>query len=129
MKASLRVLVVEDDPTLAAVVQEALEEEGHTVTGVATTGEDCDLAERQRWDVLLVDGFGELYADADDAVRDTLARLSRSGPVVLSTGRAWARSSSPAELGVASILSKPFDLDTLTAALEEAAREPCLANR
>ncbi len=129
MDRSLRVLVAEDDATLAAIVKEALEEEGHTVTGVATTDEACDRAGRQRWDVLLVDGFGESYADADDAVRDTLARLSRSGPVVLSTGRAWARTSSPAELGVASILSKPYDLDTLTAALEEAAREPCLANR
>lgn len=127
MEGLLRVLVVEDDATLAAVVKEVLEEEGHLATCVRSTAEAGDLVERQRWDVLLVDGFGESYADADDDVRSTLAHLSGSAPVVLTTGRAWAHASSPAELGVAAVLPKPYDLDGLVTALEQAAGAPCLS--
>ena len=129
MKASLRVLVVEDDPTLAAVVQEALQEEGHATTCVPTAADAAPLVEQQSWDVLLMDAFGDSYAEPDDALRSTVAQLSDTLPVVLSTGRAWAQTSSPADLGVASILAKPYDLDALVSVLEHAARTPCAAGR
>ena len=115
----MRVLLAEDDAMLASVIVEALGDEGHTVTHVSRSADAQRLAAAERWDVLVVDAFGGGYDQPDQAEREQLRSLAAHGPVVLASGRAWVQHMAPAELGVAAIVPKPYDLgdllDTLAA--------------
>lgn len=50
-----RLLVVDDDPTLCLVMEEALRAYGWEVTSAKNGREGCALAERDRFDVILID--------------------------------------------------------------------------
>ena len=49
----------------------------------------------------------------DQAEREQIMALARLVPTVLASGRAWAAEVSAAELGLAALLPKPFDLQAL----------------
>ncbi|HEU5317127.1 MAG TPA: response regulator [Chloroflexota bacterium] len=117
-----RVLVIEDDTAIGAVVETILEGEGFPVTVV----QECSPVEVERWIghelpacVLLdgggSDGFGESWHTAA-----LLRAHSPPIPVVMfsadqaATVEARAgRSARSREAGFAAVLDKPFDLDAL----------------
>jgi len=111
--AGLRVLLLEDDRALSQVVTEFLASEGITVVAVADRNVALRLAREGGWDACIADcspfSNGELYWED----RALFAALSAVAPLILATGRAWTRDISAAELGVAAILQKPFDLQVL----------------
>lgn len=109
----MRVLLAEDDAILADVVTEALADEGHSVTHTSNVEEAHRLARDSAWDLLIFDSFGQSYAEPGEEERRLLADLTTRAPVILSTGRAWAQQMQPADIGVAAILPKPFDLEVL----------------
>jgi DNA-binding response OmpR family regulator len=113
----MRVLLAEDDPILASVVIEALGDEGHTVTHVTQAAEVQRLAAAENWDAFVVDAFGVGFDQPDPNERTHLRALAEHGPVILASGRAWVNTFQPADLGVAAIMPKPYDLDNLLAAI------------
>ncbi len=109
-------LVVEDDADLAGVVMEALTQDGHMAVHVREPAEACRLANTTSWDAFVMDAFGA-YQHPDAEYRATVQHLASRGRVVVTTGRAWASREEAQHLGADVVLSKPYDLSDLSAAL------------
>ena len=120
---SARVLLVEDDRSIATVITEALREEGHdvtTCTGVARR--DALLAEG-RYDVMLTD---VVLADGDglssmDAVR---SRAPGMPVIVLSAQNTLDTAVRASENEAFEYFPKPFDLEELVRAVGQAVAQP-----
>lgn len=114
-----RVLVVEDNVELAAMIEQILELGDHDVL-IARNGQDAiDIARRERPDMVLMDVMLPVRSGLD------VTRLIRSEPdPVLASIPIIAMSASAnlrvvAESGeFTSVLSKPFDIDTLIAIVD-----------
>ena len=109
----LRVVIAEGDPVLAGVVSEFLEGEGHSVTRAGDVKDVGALARTMGCDACIVDTGArstfELSVDQAAQLRQVGERI----PVVVTTSRPWAERTSAAQLGVHTILTKPYDLDEL----------------
>mgnify|MGYP002780341056 len=116
----LRILVAEDEPLAAMVVEEILLELGHEVTLAADGAAALELAGHVAFDVLVTD-----LAMPRMAGWELIPRL-RAGrpylPVVVMTGYlapGIAASLEEAGPGPMVVLQKPFNLGSLVDALEE----------
>jgi DNA-binding response OmpR family regulator len=116
----LHILLFDDDPQLVSIFTEFLEGEGHVVEVAENPDEALHMAARGGWDVCIADSSPRSNGSLAEADRTLFAALGRAAPVILTTGRAWTRDADPADLGVAAIVPKPFDFDTLLAALAAA---------
>jgi DNA-binding response OmpR family regulator len=118
----MRVLLLEDDHVLASVLADFLRDEGHVVTHALDMQQADCLARGSGWDACIVDPGGGSFLELGAADSAQLRRLATHVPVVVTTGRAWARRTEPALLGVRAILAKPFDLGDLAQILDALAR-------
>lgn len=109
----MRVLVVEDDGTIAQLLDELLRGEGYEPVHVTTRDAALRAAPDGPWRAIVADGTGSSYLDPGDDDRAFFGELARHGPVVVNTARAWASRVTPAELGVVAVLPKPYDVDRL----------------
>jgi CheY-like chemotaxis protein len=112
---SARVLIVEDEAPIRYVLREQLDAEGFVTEAVGTTVEARYQIERQRPDLIVLDlmlpiedGWTFLRSRQADA---TLSSI----PVVAISAAAQGRLLEAKELGADAWLSKPFELDALTA--------------
>ena len=111
----LRVLVVEDEPIVAMMVEDMLEELGCTVAGCAAhIDEGLRLAGEGGFDVALLDV--NLNGRRSDPIADRLAE--HGTPFVYATG--YGAAAVEAHLG-ARVLQKPYTIGQLAEALGEAA--------
>ena len=116
-----RILLAEDDQNLAAVLLEALAEEGFAVTHASTTAEVARLARAACWDLCILDTLdSQVQREPRTAFQALLQLLPAEVPVLVTSGQLWAHSSSASDLGVAAILTKPFDLDDFYGAVRAA---------
>jgi DNA-binding response OmpR family regulator len=117
----MRVLVVEDNPRLAASLSRGLAEEGFTVDTVVTGAEALVRIARHDLDVIVLD-LG--LPDVDGA--EVLARLRDDGsrcPVLVLTARDGVASRVAAlDAGADDYLVKPFAFDELVARLRALVR-------
>lgn len=113
---NLRVLIAEDDTSLAGLLARLIESLGLTVIGIAGDGEKAVvLAESLTPDLLILD-LGLPKKDGLDVAREVLQR--RFLPVVVITGRiGGGLAEQAAELGVTAYLVKPFESHELEAAI------------
>jgi DNA-binding response OmpR family regulator len=117
----MRVLVIEGDPSIAALLADLLAGEGHAVDGAATMADGLARARVGPWDAGVTDGiWPEVAAEA----RAYLADLGSCCPVVLLSARDWARCARAGDLGIAVVVPKPFDLDDLLDALATVTSRP-----
>lgn len=113
------VLIAEDNALLAFMVEDALEESGHTVLGPASTPATAiQLAEQTRPDLAIID------IDLEDKMSGVeLARLLKQRwdvPALFATGQsAVARANSDAALGM---VTKPFSPAAIVQSIEAARR-------
>jgi CheY-like chemotaxis protein len=121
----LKVLVAEDEPLAAFVIQEVLLEAGHVVALAQDGAAALELAEGQVFDVLLTDLAMPQVTGLEliHRLRQTQPQL----PVVVMTGFL----SEPAALALrdqaqppVALLEKPFELDRLLEALAMVALAP-----
>lgn len=118
---ALRVLVVDDEPELGAVVRDALGIDSHTVEVVTSAEAALECLEREPFDVLLSDvglGAGMNGWELAERVRADHPDL----PIVLATG--WGAALDHAaidQLGVRAVLAKPFRLRELRNAVNRLA--------
>ncbi len=114
-----RVLVVDDEPTVARLLCDALEEQGHTVECVADGASALALALAGDFDAIVADlrmpGMDGL--ELFRAIRRERPELAAS--VVLATGDTVSGEAqrAAAEAGV-ELLEKPFDLERLRASVQ-----------
>jgi CheY-like chemotaxis protein len=109
--ASARVLVVEDDPDLAALEADLLQEHGHHVE-VANNGREALAAvERAAPDLILLDMKMPVMSGREFA--DVYRRTQPSpAPIVVVTAADDAERRA-AEVGASEWIAKPFDPDAL----------------
>jgi two-component system NtrC family sensor kinase len=109
------ILVVEDDASVASVLQELLAQLGYTVSIASSGTEGLQRLESDRFDLLLTD---VVMVDGINGLQ--LARTARTRyprmPIIVMTGYAAEIARIAAE-GF-TVLTKPFDLETLATAIE-----------
>ncbi|MGO9004217.1 MAG: response regulator [Beijerinckiaceae bacterium] len=111
-KGKPRILVVEDEPMIALMLDDMLQELGFSV--VASTphvAAALDVIARETIDVALLDV--NLGTEQIDPVADLLAQ--RSCPFVFTTG--YGRDGAPTAHAGHVVLQKPYRIDDLAAAL------------
>jgi DNA-binding response OmpR family regulator len=123
VRPSLRILVVEDDRRIAAMLDKGLRAKSHQVEIASTGVAALDQLAAGDIDVLLLDlGLPDL-----DGL-DVLRRLAERGspvPVIVITARSDPTDREAAiELGVAAYLTKPFAWSDLWQAIEACATLP-----
>jgi DNA-binding response OmpR family regulator len=112
-----RVVLIEDDPDIAALVEEMLSEAGHEVEIVDRLVEgivDPDAA-------LVITDLPAMRRFEPEMAREWIARVRATFPrakVVVSTAHAPAATAGAVALGTDAVLTKPFDVATFTDTVE-----------
>lgn len=115
-----KVLVIDDEPDVRWVLQLTLEREGHEVLLADDGLRGFAMAQRQRPDAIVLDlmmpvmdGYGVLDALGRD-------ERTRHVPVLVLTAKALPEEDARAtDTGARVFMTKPFEPDDLTAALDE----------
>ncbi len=109
MSAGREVLVVEDDPDMAAVVQMIVAEAGYQVR---TAGDGAEALERiaERMPGVILLDMRMPVMDGWEFAREFGARFGRAAPIVVITAAENARARAE-EIGADGWLEKPFELD------------------
>ncbi len=124
----MRVLIVDDEPTIRELVALALTDAGHEVDCAPDGTAALELAERQRPELILLD----VHLPGMDAEAFAQADRRRAGPrvpIIVFTAKDGAAHA--ARIGAAGYLPKPFDLDELLEAVDrhghsdDRPAEPC----
>ena len=117
------ILVVDDEPTVAALLQRMLVRQGQEVTAVMSGQEALDALEQKSFSMVITDLGMPNVSGA--AVARRARQLYPEMPVVLATG--WSDTITPermAEMGVEHLLPKPFTYDQLRTILAEQLHAP-----
>lgn len=120
---SARVLLVEDDRSIATVITEALREEGHDVTACTEVARRDALLAEGRYDVMLTD---VALADGDGLASMAVVRARAPGMpvIVLSAQNTLDTAVRASESEAFEYFPKPFDLDELVRAVGQAVAQP-----
>jgi len=117
MDRSHNVLIIEDEPLIAMMLEDFLEALGHRVAGTADcVSEAIDQIDGGAFDVAILDVHLR-GGEASWPVADALASAGR--PFVFATGGVIG--DLPAAHRAAPLLSKPFTIDSVERALEQIA--------
>lgn len=112
----MRILVVEDEPTLADQLAQAIAAAGHTVERAADGREACFLGEEQDFDAVVLD-LGLPLLDGLSVLRRWRA-AGRTMPVLILTARSsWQEKVAGMDAGADDYLAKPFHMEELLARL------------
>jgi DNA-binding response OmpR family regulator len=112
------VLVIEDDPALAPLLREVLEEEGYRAAVALSLAQAAAADQREPCDLVLAD-LVEFDLRGGAAALAALRELAGQRPIVLCSGRPEAEWLAQ-QVGVKSVLGKPFDFETLRACIRSA---------
>ncbi|WP_286999011.1 MULTISPECIES: response regulator transcription factor [Comamonas] len=112
----MRILVVEDEPTLLAQLAHAITAAGHTVETAADGATARYLGEEENFDAVVLD-LGLPVVDGLSVLRHWRAQ-GRHMPVLILTARsAWHEKVTGMDAGADDYLSKPFHMEELLARL------------
>jgi DNA-binding response OmpR family regulator len=109
-----RILLIEDDPAIAASLQELFSLEGYEVIGVSRLMEAIAQLQGQRFDLVITDSLGRTW-DPSLSFLDELRALLRGAPLVLCTAHGAAASIDGNQQGLAAVWLKPFDVASMLA--------------
>ena len=115
-----RLLLIEDDPAILAVLTDCFEQEDYEVRGVAHLASGLELLQREPVDLILTDLFAPVFSPAALTDLDVFRKVAAATPVILMTAHAEAGQIDPAQYGLAAIILKPFELDAVLACIREA---------
>lgn len=107
------VLVIEDDPSIGALMLEVLGEAGYCVTVIRTAQDAVRTVEAGGVDLIIADLNRGAYSDGLWNGIDQLRRVSQTTPIIVCTGHSEARKVSLVQHNVSTIIMKPFDIDDL----------------
>jgi DNA-binding response OmpR family regulator len=111
-----RILVVEDDANVAAVVKDALEDHGYQAGTVATGAEARALVELHHPHLIILD---LVLPDEDGLLLCSRLKVSTGAPILVCSGTQRQRDEYLAlKLGADDFIAKPFDVEDLVARVE-----------
>ncbi|MGH9552413.1 MAG: response regulator transcription factor [Terriglobales bacterium] len=120
-----KLLIVEDDRTLASTVQDWLQEEKHTIDLVETGRDALDRLMHYDYELIVLD-LGLPDIDGTTICKE----MRNSGgniPVLMLTGRADIKDKQKGfDVGADDYLTKPFDLRELSARIRSLLRRPAV---
>jgi DNA-binding response OmpR family regulator len=119
----MKLLVVEDDDRLRAVLVRRLKGTGFAVVGLATAAEAWGALQAGRFDLIILDPG---LPDHDGtALVERLRREQDTTPVILVSGRtSWRDRVVGLDAGADDYLSKPFSFEELLARIRTRLRRP-----
>ena len=103
-----RVLVVEDDPTIAKVVTACLRLDRHEVWTATDLPSGVAWLQDEPADLILTDLFTDSFSPNALADLAQLTEVAASTPIVVMTAHPQAAAHDPAAYGLRAILLKPF---------------------
>jgi CheY-like chemotaxis protein len=106
-----RILVVEDDPDLAALEADVLQESGHQVEIASNGREALDAVQRAAPDLILLDMKMPVMGGREFA-EEYRRREPKAAPIVVVTAADDAQRRA-AEVGASAWMGKPFDPELL----------------
>jgi len=125
------ILIVEDDPSISAVVTETLRDEGFRVVAATKHADALTALTALRFGLVLTDtaggsdGSGDRWPDLD-----RLRAAAGDAPTVIFSAHHPSAFDGYVERGFAGFIAKPFDLDGLLTVVRGAlARQPVAAER
>lgn len=122
----MRVLIVEDDRSMAELLQKGLEEENHVVSVVHDGAEGLELTQSYQFDVLVLDWMLPRMDGLELARR--IRKSGRSFPILMLTARdAVPDIVKGLDAGADDYLTKPFSFAEFLARLRALARRPSAA--
>ncbi len=116
-----RILVIDDEDDVRAVIRAILESGGHEVETAGDGAEGVRKVQQQSFDVVLCDSV--MPKKAGEEIVEEILRLSDSMPIITMSGRPPERAADAASR-VVHHLEKPFRASTLLSMVAE-----CLATR
>ncbi|HYH18949.1 MAG TPA: response regulator transcription factor [Azospirillum sp.] len=119
----MRMLIVEDETELSALVQANLRREGYAVDAAATADEARAALATTRYDVVLLD-LGLPDEDGLGVLRDLRARRDGTPVIVLTARDAVAARVRGLNAGADDYMAKPFALEELVARIGAILRRP-----
>jgi DNA-binding response OmpR family regulator len=128
LEGPVRVLLVEDEPTISAYVRRGLEEQGYAVDSARTGREALEWAESAPYDLIVLDLLlPEL--DGISVCRELRARGSAAAILMLTAREAVDDRVAGLDAGADDYMVKPFSMRELTARLRALSRRASGAQR
>ncbi|MEO8956227.1 MAG: response regulator [Ktedonobacteraceae bacterium] len=116
------ILVVDDDHNLRQTIQWVLEEEGFSVSSAADGQEAVEQAMAQQPGLVILD-MGLPLLNGSEVAAQVHARYGAAVPIILITADGQAEEKSR-RVRATSFLRKPFDIDDLVDAVQQALARP-----
>ena len=120
-----KILIMDDDPTIADLLTEALADEGYETHMTTQSLRFYDALKEHRPDLILLDLMMP-YLDGRDELKLMLMFVDRRIPVIVVTADLTASNGEQEfrQAGVVQIVYKPFDLDKLVELVKATIGEP-----
>lgn len=120
-----RILIMDDDPTIADLLTEALADEGYETFMTTQSLRFFDAVREHQPDLVMLDLMMP-YLDGRDELKLMTMAADRQIPVIVVTAFLGAGNEEKEfrEAGVAHIVYKPFDLDKLVELVKQTIGEP-----
>lgn len=116
--AGASILVLEQDPLLGGLLVEILTNDGYRVRACPSREALCSAGRGDDTAVAIIEAWGDSHSALSDEERREIQSFARAVPTILVTGRPWAHSLPPAELGVLGLVRRPFAVDELRALIQ-----------
>lgn len=113
------VLIVEDEKDVANLLSEILSSEGHVTIGAESAKEAIQLAARVEPDVVILD-LDLPDRNGIEALRDLRSMGARAEVIILTGHGSQEVARRSMELGALELLTKPFEVEELCAAVKDA---------
>ena len=114
------VLVIEDNQIIRALLQDLLQDSGFRPIIASGIAEALALAPGGTPDAILTDTFGISPGSTDVSFLKPLLTAWPGVPIILCTARKELDGISPRSVGLFAVIMKPFNVDDVVAAVEQA---------